>query len=91
MGKGVVAAEAQDVAGAKAGEVAAAVEFDEAVFTDFFEGDVFDGVTVGDTGRQWFLPMAVDLLAWAAVSVSTRSRRPLRKWIIVSAVVRDNE
>ena len=48
---------------AMAGEVAAAGEFHEAVVTDLFERDVFDGVPIGDTGRQWFLPVAVDLLA----------------------------
>lgn len=43
--------------------IAAATQFNQGIGADFFEGDVFDGITISHTGRQGLLPMAVDLLA----------------------------
>ena len=63
MGEGVVLAEAKDVAGTEAGDVAVAIQRYQFIVADFLEGDAVNGVAIGDAGGEGFFLMGMDLLA----------------------------
>lgn len=63
MVKGIVSAEAKDVAWAEAGDVAAAGQGNQFIAADFLKGNAVNGIAVGNAGGEGFFPVGLDLLA----------------------------